>query len=118
MHTSAVVSPDNGLVAGRLGVSASQMQRWGRACMASLEDDALSQGELAGVVHGLGLAAHIGLPGIGAGFATAAGVLLAAKCAADLRPAGADVHVGDPTVAAEGREEGLGFAQVGGEDTR
>ena len=52
------------------------------------------------VVDRVGLAAHVGLPGVAAAFAAAAGFLFAAEGAADLRAAGADVHVGDAAIAA------------------
>src|SRR5690606_27188217 len=52
----------------------------------------------------------------GAGLAAAAGLLLAAEGAADLRARGTDVHVGDAAVAAGGGEESLGRAHVEGED--
>jgi hypothetical protein len=47
---------------------------------------------------GVGLPAHVGFPGVGAGFAAAAGFLLSAEGATDLRTGGADVDVGDATV--------------------
>ena len=50
------------------------------------ELDALSQRQFVGVVDGVGGAPHVGLPGVGAGFAAAAGVLLAAESTADLGP--------------------------------
>ena len=50
-------------------------------------------------VDGAGLAAHVGLPGVGARLAAAAGLLLAAEGAADLGARGADVDVGDAAVA-------------------
>ena len=59
-------------------------------------------------VDGVGLAAHVGLPGVGAALAAAAGLLLAAEGAADLGAAGAGVDVGDAAVAARGGEEELG----------
>ena len=80
--------------------------------------DALRQRQRLGVVHRVGGAAHIGLPGVGAGLAAAAGFLLAAEGAADLGARGADVDVGDAAVGAVGRQEALGLAQVGGEDRR
>src|SRR5699024_6284751 len=58
------------------------------------------------------------LPDIGAGFAAAAGLLLAAEGTADLRTARPDVDVGDATVAADIRDEGLGFAHVASENAR
>src|SRR3546814_7284225 len=78
--------------------------------------DALRHRQLTGVIDGVGGAAHIGLPRVGTGFAAAAGFLLAAEGTADLGPARADIHVDDAAIAAHRRHEGLGLAQVGGED--
>src|SRR3546814_17280836 len=68
--------------------------------------DVCSSDLLTGVVDGVGGAAHIGLPRVGAGFAAAAGFLLAAEGAADLGPARADIHVDDAAFAAYRRHEG------------
>src|SRR5256885_12604550 len=57
--------------------------------------------------HGVGGAAHVGLPRVGAGFAAAAGLLLAPEGAADLGARGADVDVGDAAI--RGGEEALGL---------
>src|SRR5262245_34568765 len=83
-----------------------------------VEADALRERQLAAVVDRVGRAAHVGLPCIGARLAPAAGFLLAAERAADLRAAGPDVHVDDAAVAAARRHEALGFADVIGEDAR
>ena len=83
-----------------------------------LELDALRERQLAAPVDRVGLAAHVGLPGIRAGLASAAGVLLAAERAADLRAGGAEVDVGDAAVAAGGRQEGLRVLQPVGEERR
>ena len=80
------------------------------------ERDALGQGQLGAPVNRVGLATHVGLPGVGAGFAPAAGFLFTAERAADFGAAGSDVHVGDAAVAAQVRQERLGFKQVGRED--
>src|SRR3954453_20224416 len=56
---------------------------------------ALRQRQLRGVVDRVGRAPHVGLPRIRTGLAPAAGLLLAAERAADLRTRGADVDVGD-----------------------
>ena len=53
------------------------------------------------------MAAHVGLPGIGAGLAPTAGVFLATERSADLGAAGADVDVGDPAIRAVDTEEAL-----------
>ena len=81
-----------------------------------LELDALRQRQRVGVVDRVGLPAHVGLPRVGARFASAAGFLLAAEGAADFGAAGADVDVGDAAVASRLRPGMFGFAQVGGED--
>src|ERR1017187_6806366 len=65
-----------------------------------LEFDALRQGQLAGPIERVSLAAHVGLPGVAARFASAAGLLLAAEGAADFGAAGADVDIGDAAIAA------------------
>src|SRR5208282_5049922 len=67
---------------------------------------------------GVGGAAHIGLPGVGARFTAPAGLLLAAEGAADLGARRTDVHIGDAAVRAARRQEQLGLAQIIGEDRR
>src|SRR5260221_14530505 len=86
------------------------------AWVARREDDALGQRQGVRIVDRVGRPPHVALPGVGAGFAAAAGLLLAAEGAADLRPARPDIDVGDAAIATRGAEEGLGLAQVGGED--
>src|SRR5262252_5236136 len=66
----------------------------------SSEADALRERQRVRAVDGAGLPAHVGLPAVAARLAPAAGVLLAAEGAADLRAARADVHVGDAAIAA------------------
>src|SRR5262245_637737 len=78
----------------------------------------LSERQAVAVVQRASLAAHVCLPGVGAGFAAAAGFFLAAEGPADLGAAGADVHVGDAAVAAGGRKKALGFLETAGEDRR
>nr|GFD51054.1 hypothetical protein [Tanacetum cinerariifolium] len=78
----------------------------------------LRQRQLGAVVHGVGLAAHVHFPGIGARFAAAARFFFAAKGPADFGATGADVHVGDAAVGAGVRQEAFRFAQVQGEDGR
>ena len=57
---------------------------WGLAVMGSdVEAHALREGKGVAVVDGVGCAAHVALPGVGARFAAAAGFLLAAKGATD-----------------------------------
>src|ERR1043165_6540773 len=58
-----------------------------------IKPDPLRQRQVRGVVHRVGRPPHVGLPRVAAGFAAAAGELLAAEGAADLRAAGADVDV-------------------------
>src|SRR5688500_3282704 len=65
-----------------------------------VELDPLRERQVARVIDRVGLAAHVGLPRVGAGLAAAARVFLAAEGAADLRARGTDVHVGDAAVAA------------------
>ena len=77
--------------------------------------DALGQGQFAGPVDRVGLAAHIGFPGIGAGLTAAAGIFFAAKSAADFRAAGADVDIGDAAVGAFMGEKAFGRADAVGE---
>src|ERR1700733_15911921 len=59
----------------------------------SPEGDALGERELGRVVDGVGRAAHVGTPGVRAGLAAAAGLLLAAESAADLGPPRPDGEV-------------------------
>jgi len=80
------------------------------------EANPLRQRQLGAPVDGVRLPAHVGPPGVRSAFAAAAGLLLAAEGPADLRPAGADVDVGDSAIAADGREESLGLEQVPRED--
>ena len=78
-----------------------------------VELDALGERQVGRPVDRVGLAAHVGLPRVGAGLAAAAGLLLAAERAADLGAGGADVDVGDAAVGALVREERLGRQEVG-----
>ena len=63
-----------------------------------VEVHALREGQVTGVVDGVGGAAHVGPPGVGARLAAAAGLLLAAERAADLGTGRADVDVDDAAV--------------------
>ena len=78
-----------------------------------VEVDALRERQLAAPVDRAGLAAHVGLPGVRARLAPAAGVLLAAERAADLGAGGADVDVGDAAVATR-RPRGSARRAAGG----
>src|SRR5699024_10228496 len=81
-----------------------------------VELDALGQRQFVRPVDGVGLAAHVGAPRVGTGFAAATGVLLAAEGAADLGAGGADVDVGDAAVRSDVRQEALGHLHVLRED--
>src|SRR4051812_42542679 len=77
----------------------------GAALSGDVELHALRQRQLAAVVDRVGGAAHVRLPAVGARFAAAAGLLLAAERAADLGARGPDVDVGDAAIRAERRGE-------------
>ena len=66
----------------------------------------------------VGLATHVGLPGIRARFASAARFLLATERAADFGAARPNVHVGDAAIAARRATETSPRAQVVREDAR
>src|SRR5581483_493453 len=83
-----------------------------------LELDALRKRQRIGVVDRVRLAAHVGLPGVGARLAAAAGFLLAAERTADLGAARADVDVRDAAIGTRARQECLGRFHVQGEDGR
>src|ERR1051325_11391636 len=80
------------------------------------EFDPLRQGQILRVIDRVGLAAHVALPGVAAALPSAAGFLLAAERAADLRAARAGGDVGHAAVAAANAEELLGLAHVVGEN--
>src|SRR5215207_7378017 len=63
-----------------------------------VELHALRQRQGSAEIDRVGGPAHIGLPGVGAGLAAAAGLLLAAEGAADLGAGRADVAVGDAAI--------------------
>src|ERR1051325_340688 len=84
----------------------------------SPKHNALRQRQFLRIVDRNVLASHVGFPGVAAALAPAAGFFLAAKCAADLRAAGADIHIGDAAITAAAGKEVLGLAQVVGEDRR
>src|SRR4051794_7164896 len=90
----------------RVGVETS------RFCL-NVKRNALRQRQILAVVDRVGGAAHVVFPGVGAGFASAAGALFAAEGSADLGTARADVHVGDPAIAARGRKKKLRLTNVG-----
>ena len=66
-----------------------------------LERHALGQREIARVVDRVGGPTHVTLPGVRAGLAAAAGLLLATEGAADLGAGRPDVDVGDAAVGAD-----------------
>ncbi len=84
--------------------------------LVDVEDDSLGEGKGFAVVDGVGGAAHVGFPGVGAGLAAAAGLFFAAEGTADLGTGWADVDVGDSAVGAYRGEEDLGLGEVLGED--
>src|SRR6266568_226116 len=78
--------------------------------------DALGQRQVAGIIDGVGLTAHIILPAIAAAFPSSAAFLLASKRPAYLGSAGAAVDIGDAAITAPPAQELLGFAHVVGEN--
>src|SRR5690606_29095130 len=80
--------------------------------------DALGQWQGGAVVDRGGAAAHVLLPGVGAGFSAAAGVFFAAEGAADLGAGGADIDAGQTAVGAGRAQEAVGLAHVAGTDRR
>src|SRR5690349_269441 len=95
-----------------------QRVRPGSGPFLDLERDPLRQRQLATPVDGVGLAAHVRLPGVGPRLTTTARVFLAAERATDLGARGANVHVGDATVTAGGRQERFSVLQPVREDCR
>ena len=82
------------------------------------ELNSLREGQVAGEVDGASLAAHVILPRVASACASTSGVLLAAKCAADLGATRAGVHVGNAAITARGTQEFLPFAKIIGENRR
>src|ERR1700736_6314900 len=70
--------------------------------------DPLRQRQLIGPVNSHSLPPHVGFPGIAAGFAAAAGNLLASERATNLRPAGPDIDVRDSAVTPSVAQKRLG----------
>src|SRR6202171_6659060 len=83
-----------------------------------LDLDPLRERQLTAPVHGIGLAAHVRLPGIGARLAAAAGILFTTEGAADFGARGAEIDVGETAVAGGGRQEGFRVLQSIGEQRR
>src|ERR1700722_5221597 len=71
----------------------------------NIEFDALRQWQFLRPIRRHGLPPHVSLPGVAARFAPAARVFLAAERPSDFRPAGADVDIRNPTVAATRAQE-------------
>src|SRR5215212_9426840 len=90
-------------------------RRRGSSALTEVEANALRKRQLAAPIYGVGLTPHVGLPGVRARFASPAGVLLAAECAADLRSGSADVDVGDPAIAAGGGQKSFRALHAVGE---
>src|SRR5882757_2210255 len=86
------------------------LNRWSH-----VEFDALRERQLRTPIDRRGLAPHVRFPGVRAGLAAAAGVLLAAEGAADLSAGGSEIDVGNTAVAAIGGKELLGDLQAVGE---
>ncbi len=81
----------------------------------NVKGDALGEGgAVLTEVRRAGLAAHVELPRVGAGFTPAAGFFFTTECAADFGAGGADVDVGDAAVAVPFEEFSL--PDVGGHD--
>ena len=84
----------------------------------NVEPDALRERKLHPEIDRVGGPTHIGLPHVGAGLATAASLLLAAKGAADLGSGRPNVHVGDAAVRARRRNKSLCLAHIERKDGR
>jgi hypothetical protein len=65
---------------------------------ARLKPDPLGQGQFSSPIDGIGLAAHIGLPGIRTRLASAARLFLTTEGPANLRTRGPHIDIRDPTV--------------------
>src|SRR6202041_1935538 len=83
-----------------------------------VEPYSLRQRHLSAPIDGIGLAPHIGLPGIRARLAPAAGVLFAAERTADFRAGGSKIDVGNAAVAAVSRQEPFSCLQAVGKYRR
>src|SRR5664279_1450530 len=74
--------------------------------------DALRERQFATPVDRVGLATHVGLPGVGPGLATAPCFLFTAERTADFGAGRSDVDVGDAAVTARCGQECLGRPHV------
>jgi sugar lactone lactonase YvrE len=86
------------------------------AAVTDVEADALREGQVGAVVDGVGGAAHVLLPGVGAGFAAAAGLFSPPKAPPISAPEVPMLTLAMPQSEPRGGEEELGLAQVDGED--
>src|SRR6516162_5062080 len=84
----------------------------------NVEPHALRERKLDPEIDRVGSPTHIGLPHVGACLATAAGLLLAAKGAADLGSRRPNVHIGDAAVRARRRNKSLCLAHIERKDGR
>src|SRR5262249_28556577 len=84
----------------------------------NVEPHALRERKLHPEIDRVGGPTHIGLPHVGAGLTTAAGLLLSAKGAADLGSRRSNVHVGDAAVRARRRNKSLCLAHIERKDGR
>src|SRR6516165_11856577 len=82
----------------------------------NIEPHALRKWQLRPEIDRVRGSTHIRLPCIGAGFATASGLLLATKGTANLRPRRPNVHVGDAAVRARCRNKSLCLSNIERED--
>src|SRR5262249_8531667 len=89
-----------------------------RASLPNIERHALGERERAAEVDRVGGAAHVSLPGIGAGFTAAAALLFAAERAANLGSSRPDVDIGDAAVRAGGGYKPLRLAHIERKDRR
>ncbi len=83
-----------------------------------VELDPLCQRHRLRVVNRVGLSAHIGFPGIRAGFSPAARLFFTAECPADLGAGSADVHIGDAAIGAGHGKEPFRIAQIASHNGR
>src|SRR5215469_9622669 len=78
----------------------------------NVEPHPLSERKRGAVIDRVRRAAHVKLPAVRTRLAAAAGFLLAAECAADLRTRRSDIDVSDAAVGAACRKEQFGLAKI------
>src|SRR6516165_3580181 len=105
-------------VAGALAVIPYVAKKLPCRSLFNVEPHALRERKLHPEIDRVGGPTHIGLPHVGAGLATAASLLLAAKGAADLGSRRPNVHVGDAAVRARRRNKSLCLAHTERKDGR